>query len=190
MSSVAWLLESRVAFPLRVWNFVCCVCCAGSGLWKGLITRSEGSYRMCLSNCAWYRIPKERAELLGFIKNKKLRWYSQYKIFVHGKLYYKCNFIWNVSCVVCDKNNPKGNCFTPRRSPQLQILLLPQALLHIGSKLLFWTNNRYKNLNKNIWKLFVANIEIHRFSVSAYVSQMFFCICVTLIRIRMIERRG
>jgi hypothetical protein len=30
---------------------VCCVCCVGSGLYDGLITRSEECYRVCLFVC-------------------------------------------------------------------------------------------------------------------------------------------
>jgi len=30
---------------------VCLMCCVGSGLCKELITRSEGSYAVCVSNC-------------------------------------------------------------------------------------------------------------------------------------------
>jgi hypothetical protein len=44
----ALLLESRVRIPLRGCMFVCCV---GDGIYDGLITRSEESYRVNVSNC-------------------------------------------------------------------------------------------------------------------------------------------
>ena len=50
----ARLLGSRVRIPLRAWMFVCfvfVVCCAGSGVCDGLVTRSEESYRVCVCVC-------------------------------------------------------------------------------------------------------------------------------------------
>jgi hypothetical protein len=56
-STEAWLLESRVRIPLRVWMFVSCVymlfSCVGRGLCEELITRPEESYRV--SNYVWLR---------------------------------------------------------------------------------------------------------------------------------------
>jgi hypothetical protein len=47
-SSAARLLRSWVRIPPTAWMFVCCECCvlSGRGLWDGLITRPEESYRM------------------------------------------------------------------------------------------------------------------------------------------------
>jgi hypothetical protein len=50
-SEAAWLLGSRVRIPLKVWIFVSCVCCVGSGLCHELITRSEETVRVYASNC-------------------------------------------------------------------------------------------------------------------------------------------
>jgi len=47
-SSAARLLRLWVRIPPRAWMFACCECCvlSGRGLWDGLITRPEESYRL------------------------------------------------------------------------------------------------------------------------------------------------
>jgi hypothetical protein len=47
-SSVARLLRLWVRIPREAWMFVCCECCvlSGRGLYDGLITRTEDSYRL------------------------------------------------------------------------------------------------------------------------------------------------
>jgi len=40
----------------RLFCLLCCV--GGSGLCDELIPRSEESYRVCVSDCAWYRTLK------------------------------------------------------------------------------------------------------------------------------------
>ena len=53
-SAVARLLRLCVRIPPAVWIFVCCDCCvlSGRGLWDGLITRPEESYRLwCVVVC-------------------------------------------------------------------------------------------------------------------------------------------
>ena len=53
-SAAAWLFGSRIRIPLNAWMFVSCnfcVCCVGRGLCYELITRSEESYRVCLTTC-------------------------------------------------------------------------------------------------------------------------------------------
>jgi len=45
------LLGSRVRISRRARKFVCCVCCLGSRLCDGLITRSEESYGVCVCVC-------------------------------------------------------------------------------------------------------------------------------------------
>jgi len=44
----ARLLGSRVRISLSKWMFVSSVCCVVTGLCNKLITRSEGSYRVCV----------------------------------------------------------------------------------------------------------------------------------------------
>ena len=53
-SSAARLLRLWVRIPPRAWMFVCCKCCvlSGRGLYDGLITRPEESYRLwCVAVC-------------------------------------------------------------------------------------------------------------------------------------------
>ena len=47
-TSAARLLRLWVRIPPVAWMFVCCECCvlSGRGLWDGLITRPEESYRL------------------------------------------------------------------------------------------------------------------------------------------------
>jgi hypothetical protein len=55
-SASAWLLVSGVWIPLRAWMFVSCVhmlCCVGTGLCDGLISRPAESYRVSIS--VWLR---------------------------------------------------------------------------------------------------------------------------------------
>ena len=54
-SETAWFLGSRIRIPLRAGMFVRFVCCAGSSLCDELITCSDASYRVCVSNCMWSR---------------------------------------------------------------------------------------------------------------------------------------
>jgi len=56
-SAAAWSLGSQVRIPLRAWIFclVVAVCCVGSVLCDGLISRSEESYRICVCVCVCMR---------------------------------------------------------------------------------------------------------------------------------------
>ena len=54
-STAACLLGSRVPIPLSVWMFACCVSCVCSGFCDELVTLSDESYRVCVSNCVWFR---------------------------------------------------------------------------------------------------------------------------------------
>jgi hypothetical protein len=49
--AAAELLGSLVRILPRAWMFVSCVCCVGSDLCDGLITRPETSYRVCVYMC-------------------------------------------------------------------------------------------------------------------------------------------
>jgi len=53
MSATSCLLGFRVRIPLGAWISVFCECCvmSGRGLYVGLVTRPEESYRVCL--CSW-----------------------------------------------------------------------------------------------------------------------------------------
>ena len=42
--------KTRKKNSLMAWMFVFCICCVGSGLCDELITRSEESYQVCVSN--------------------------------------------------------------------------------------------------------------------------------------------
>jgi hypothetical protein len=64
-STAAHLLRSWVRIPPGAWMSVCCVCCvlSGRGLWDGLITRPEESYRLwrvvvCDHETSWTRRPQ------------------------------------------------------------------------------------------------------------------------------------
>jgi hypothetical protein len=50
-AKATWLLGRALESRWGARMVVYCVCCAGSGLCDGLITRSEESYRDCLSVC-------------------------------------------------------------------------------------------------------------------------------------------
>jgi len=49
--AAARLLGLRVRIPLTAFVFVPCICCVGSGLCNGLITRPEESSRECVFLC-------------------------------------------------------------------------------------------------------------------------------------------
>jgi hypothetical protein len=56
------------------------VCCVGSGLCDELITRSDESYRLCVSNCGRFRNCNNEAALaqIGLLcHRKKYRMYSK-----------------------------------------------------------------------------------------------------------------
>jgi hypothetical protein len=58
-STAARLLGLCVRIPPGAWMFVSCVCCvlSGRGLWIGLITRPEESYRVWFIQWVWSRSP-------------------------------------------------------------------------------------------------------------------------------------
>ena len=64
-AAAASLLRYRVLIPLRAWMLVSCVCCVASGLCDRLITLSDDSYRVCVSNCVRYRNFNNEAARFG-----------------------------------------------------------------------------------------------------------------------------
>jgi len=77
----ALLLVSKVRILMRAEMFsscVCSMCRAGSGLWDGLITRPEESYRLCVCLCltvcdlktSTMRRPRARVGILS-LRNKR-----------------------------------------------------------------------------------------------------------------------
>jgi hypothetical protein len=53
--------------------FVSFVCCVGSGLCDKLVTRSDESYRLCVSNCGRFRNRNNEAALaqIGLLCHRK-----------------------------------------------------------------------------------------------------------------------
>jgi hypothetical protein len=67
-----WWLGSQVRVPLTAWMFVSYVCCGGSGLCDGLITRPEEYFLLCMSNFVLPRNFNSGPELRCCATDKKI----------------------------------------------------------------------------------------------------------------------
>jgi hypothetical protein len=62
-SAAPLFLRLPVRIPLRARTFVSFMCCVGSGLCDKVITCSDESYRLCVSNCGRFRSRNNEAAL-------------------------------------------------------------------------------------------------------------------------------
>jgi len=142
-SELAWLLESqvRIRIPLTTWIFFSyVVCCAVRGLCDELITRSEGTHRVCVCVCVCV------CAIVCDWGNSKMKW-PRPKLdsyITEEKLCSCCNIICNPYLT----QSPRlWSCIVIRYSHKNN---RPSVLISVFTNSYFWNALLHKNSDVNL----------------------------------------